>query len=82
MRFLRVREKITLQSIALRFRSDLVDLIELNRKHSLSYTEDTVSEDRTKPVLDLVQGWPENEVRECKVIFSRTLNFELCKKSC
>ncbi len=27
----RVREKITLQSIALRFGSDLVDLIELNR---------------------------------------------------
>ena len=45
---LRVREKITLQSIALRFRSDLVDLIELNRKRSLSYTEDSVSEDRTK----------------------------------
>ncbi len=28
---IRVREKITLQSIALRFRSDLIDLIELNR---------------------------------------------------
>ncbi len=48
MHYLRVREKTTLQSIALRFRSDLVDLIELNRKRSLSYTEDSVSEDRTK----------------------------------
>ncbi len=45
---LRVREKITLQFIALRFRLDLVDLIELDRKRSLSYTEDSVSEDRTK----------------------------------
>ncbi len=45
---LRVREKITLQSIALRFRPDLVDLIGLDRKRSLSYTEDSVREDRTK----------------------------------
>ncbi len=39
---------MTSQFIALRFRSYLVDLIELNRKRSLSYTEDSVSEDRTK----------------------------------
>ncbi len=45
---LRVREKITSQFIVLRFRSYLVDLIELNRRRSLSYTEDLVSEDRTK----------------------------------
>ncbi len=45
---LRVREKITLQSIALRFRSDLVDLIGLDRERSLSYTEDSEREDRTK----------------------------------
>ena len=44
----RVREKITLQFMALRFRSDLVELIELNRKHSLSYVEDSANEDRTK----------------------------------
>ncbi len=69
---LRVREKITSQFIVLRFRSDLVDLIELNHKRSLSYTEDSASEDRTKHVLDLVQGWPENEMREWEVIFSRT----------
>jgi phosphatidylethanolamine-binding protein (PEBP) family uncharacterized protein len=42
---LRVREKTTLQSIALRFRSNLVDL---DRKRSLSYTEDSAREDRTK----------------------------------
>ncbi len=41
-------KKITLKFIALRFRSDLVDLIALDRKRSLSYTEDSVSEDRTK----------------------------------
>ncbi len=40
--------KITLKFIALRFRPDLVDLIALDRKRSLSYTEDSVSEDRTK----------------------------------
>jgi len=45
---LRVREKITLQFMALRFRLDLVELIELNRKHSLSYVEDSANEDRTK----------------------------------
>ncbi len=45
---IRVREKITLQSIALRFRSDLVDLIGLDRKRSLSYTEYSEREDRTK----------------------------------
>ena len=45
---LRVREKITLQFMALSFRSDLVELIELNRKHSLSYVEDSANEDRTK----------------------------------
>ena len=44
----RVREKITLQFMALRFRSELVELIELNRKHSLSYVEDSANEDRTK----------------------------------
>ncbi len=42
---LRVREKITYQFIVLRFGSYLV---ELNRRRSLSYTEDLVSEDRTK----------------------------------
>ncbi len=45
---LRVREKITLQSIALRLWSDLVDLTGLDRKRSLSYTEDSAREDRTK----------------------------------
>jgi hypothetical protein len=40
--------KINLPFIALRFRSDLVDLIELNRKRSLSYVEDLENEDRTK----------------------------------
>ncbi len=45
---LRVREKVTSQFIALRFRSDLADVIELNRKRSLSYTENSVSEYRTK----------------------------------
>ncbi len=44
----RVREKITLQSIALRFRPDLVDMIGLDRKRSLSYTEDSAREDRAK----------------------------------
>ncbi len=43
----------------LRFRPDLIDL---NRKRSLSYTEDSVSEDLTKHVLDLAQGSPENEM--------------------
>jgi len=47
---LRVREKITSQFIALRFSSDLDYLNELNRKRNLSYTEDSVSEDRTKMV--------------------------------
>jgi hypothetical protein len=46
----RVREKITSQFIALRFSSDLDYLNELNRKRNLSYTEDSVSEDRTKMV--------------------------------
>ncbi len=44
--FLRAWEKITLHFIALRFRSDLVDLIEPNRKRSLSYVEDSANEDR------------------------------------
>ncbi len=47
-RLLRVCEKITLQSIALRFRSDLIDLIGLDRKRSLSYTEDSARKDRSK----------------------------------
>jgi hypothetical protein len=47
---LRVREKITSQFIELRFSSDLDYLNELNRKRNLSYTEDSVSEDRTKMV--------------------------------
>ena len=34
--------------MALRFRLDLVDLIELNRKHSQSYVEDSANEDRAK----------------------------------
>ncbi len=42
---LRVRKKITSLFIVLRFRSYLVDL---NRKSSLSYTEDSVSKDRAK----------------------------------
>jgi len=71
---LRVWEKITLHFIALRFRSDLIDLIEPNRKRILSYVEDSANEDRTKHVLSLSKGWPENEMRECKVIFSRTLS--------
>ncbi len=45
---LRVQEKITLQLMALRFRLDLVELIELNRKRSLSYVEDSANEDRTR----------------------------------
>ncbi len=45
---LRIREKITSLFIALRFRSYLVDLIELNRRRSLSYTEDSVNEARAK----------------------------------
>jgi len=45
---IRVWEKITLLFMALSFRSDLVELIELNRKHSLSYVEDSANEDRTK----------------------------------
>ncbi len=45
---IRVREKITLQSVALRFRSDLVDLNEPNRKPSLSCVEDSAIEERTK----------------------------------
>ncbi len=46
----RVREKITLQSLALSFRSVLVELNELDRKRSLSYVEDSAIEDRTKMV--------------------------------
>ncbi len=46
--YLRVHEKITLQSIVLRFGSGLVDLIELNRKRSLSCVEDSANEDQTK----------------------------------
>ena len=41
---------MTLQFIALRFRTDLANLIELDRKRSSSYTEDSVSEDWTKMV--------------------------------
>ncbi len=59
--------------MALSFRSDLVDLIEPNRKPSLSCVEDSASEDRTKHVLDLHQGWPENEMQEIKVVFPRTI---------
>jgi hypothetical protein len=43
-------KKITLQAIALRFRLDLVNLIGLDSKRSLSYTEDSAREDRTKMV--------------------------------
>ena len=57
---------------ALRFRPDLADLIGRNSKRSLSYTEDSVRENRTKHVLNLPQGCPKNEFRECKVIFSLT----------
>ncbi|KAA3604785.1 MAG: hypothetical protein D8M57_07525 [Candidatus Scalindua sp. AMX11] len=45
---LRVQEKITCCFIALSFRSDLVDLIEQDRRRSLSYSEDTASEERPK----------------------------------
>ncbi len=45
---LRVREKLTLQFIALRFGPDLVDLIGLDRKRSQSYTEDSERKDRTQ----------------------------------
>ncbi len=48
MYMFRVREKITLQSIALGFGSYIVDLIGLDRKRSLSYIEDSAREDRTK----------------------------------
>ncbi len=48
MQQLRVLEKITLQSIALSFRSDLVELIEQDRRCSLSYSEDAASEERPK----------------------------------
>ena len=51
--FFGVREKTTLQSIVLRFRSDLIDLIGLDRKRSLSYTEDSTREDRTKNGLKM-----------------------------
>jgi len=51
------------------FRSDLVDLIELDRKRSLSYVEDSANEDRSKHVLSLSKGCPENGVRKCQVIF-------------
>ncbi|KAA3604236.1 MAG: hypothetical protein D8M57_17715 [Candidatus Scalindua sp. AMX11] len=43
--FLRVQEKVTCCFIALSFRSDLVDLIEQDRRRSLSYSEDTASEE-------------------------------------
>ncbi len=46
----RVHEKTTLQSITLRFRPDLADLIALDRKRSQSYTEDSVREDRRNMV--------------------------------
>jgi len=59
--------------------SCLVELIELNRKHSLSYVEDSANEDRTKHVLILSKGWPENEMQECKVIFSRTRMLEISR---
>ncbi len=45
---LRVQEKTTCGFIALSFRSDLVDLIEQDRKCSLSYSEDIASEERPK----------------------------------
>ncbi|KAA3606941.1 MAG: hypothetical protein D8M57_17145 [Candidatus Scalindua sp. AMX11] len=45
---LRVQEKITCCFIALSFRSDLVDLIEQDRRRSLSYSEDTASEEQPK----------------------------------
>ena len=48
-------------------------MIEPNRKRSLSCVEDSANEDRTKHVLDLVQGWPENEMRERKDVFFRAL---------
>ncbi len=45
-----VREKIALQSIVLRFKSGLVDLIGQEHKYSLSNTEDSAREGRTKMV--------------------------------
>ncbi len=44
----RVREKTTSIFIALRFRSDLADMIKRNRKCSLSYTEYSERGDRIK----------------------------------
>ncbi len=43
-------EIITLNIIALKFGLDLVDLIESNRKLSLSCVEDSANEDRTKMI--------------------------------
>ncbi len=45
---LRAQPKITWYVIALSFRSGLADLIELDHRRSLIYTEDPVSEERTK----------------------------------
>ena len=45
---IRAQEKITCYFIALSFGSGLVDLIELDRRRSLSYAEDSASEERTK----------------------------------
>jgi hypothetical protein len=59
-----VREEITLRFIPLRLRPDLVDLIVWNSKRGLSDTDYSAREGRTKHVLDLVQGWPKNEMRE------------------
>ncbi len=41
-------EKNSFIFIALRFMTDLVDLIESNRKHGLGRVEDLAKEDRTK----------------------------------
>ncbi len=46
--FFRAQPKITWYVIALSFRSGLVGLIELSHRRSLSYTEDSASEERTK----------------------------------
>ena len=51
----------------------MVDLIELDRKRSLSYVEDSANEDRIKHVLSLSKGWLENGMRKCQVIFDQSL---------
>ena len=55
------KKETTLHFIALRFKSDLADLIEPNRKPSLNCAEDSANENLTKHVLRLSKGWSGNE---------------------